>query len=213
MTEIRQLFATPFVIDRLQSEQGIAMLRDAIYAEMDRDRKGVSISNIGGWHSNTQMLDWGGEAAKALVYKAIGMAEEASIDVKSPDASRFGWHPELWANVSEKGNANQYHTHPGSYWSLVAYVDDGYEGDPDPDLGGELQLLDPRGPMVMMTAPDLRMKASDGTAQPREISIRPQTGMIVMFPSWLQHAVRPFQGKGTRISIAINLTVGLKKPH
>ncbi|WP_271078002.1 2OG-Fe(II) oxygenase family protein [Aurantiacibacter sp. MUD61] len=213
MTDTRQLFATPFIIDRLQSEAGIAMLRDAVDAEMMRDRQGVSISNIGGWHSNTNMLDWGGEAAKALVFKAMTMADEASVDIKSPDASRFGWHPELWANVSHKGDANQYHTHPGSYWSAVAYIDDGYEGEEDPQLGGELQLLDPRSPMVQMAAPDLRMKGADGGPQSHEISIRPQTGMIVMFPSWLQHAVRPFKGQGTRISIAINLSAGLKKPH
>ncbi|MBH5322476.1 2OG-Fe(II) oxygenase family protein [Aurantiacibacter sediminis] len=213
MTDTRQLFATPFIIDRLQSEAGIAMLRDAVDAEMMRDRQGVSISNIGGWHSNTNMLEWGGEAAKALVFKAMTMADEASVDIKSPDASRFGWHPELWANVSQKGDANQYHTHPGSYWSAVAYVDDGYESDADPQLGGELQLLDPRSPMVQMAAPDLRMKGADGAPQSHEISIRPQTGMIVMFPSWLQHAVRPFKGEGTRISIAINLSAGMKKPH
>jgi len=31
--------------------------------------------------------------------------------------------------------------------------------------------------------------------------------MLVAFPSWLQHAVRPYRGTGTRISIAINLSV------
>ncbi len=218
MPETRHLFATPFIIDRLQSAAGIGMLRDAIDAEMRRDTKGISISNLGGWHSNTQMIDWGGEAAKALAFKAMTMADEATLDAKSPQVknlseSRFGWVPEMWANVSQKGNANQYHTHPGSFWSAVAYIDDGYDGDDDPALGGELQLLDPRMPMVRMTAPDLRMIDADGTAMPSEISIRPQTGMIVMFPSWLQHAVRPFHGLGTRVSIAINLVPALKKPH
>ena len=213
MTTTRHLFTTPFIIDRLNSEQGIAALRDAIYAELDRDKAGVQISNIGGWHSNTEMLEWGGEAAKALVFKAMTLADEQVVDAKSPEASRFNWIPELWANVSEKGNANQYHTHPGSFWSAVAYIDDGYEGDEDPSLGGELQLLDPRMPMIRMTAPDLRLRGADGKAQASELSIRPQTGMIVMFPSWLQHAVRPFQGAGTRISIAINLVPALKKPH
>ncbi|WP_340587859.1 2OG-Fe(II) oxygenase family protein [Erythrobacter alti] len=211
MSQDRHLFATPFIIDRLQSEAGIAMLRDSIDAERSRDPQGLSISNLGGWHSDTRMLDWGGEAAKALVYKAMGMADEQTVDARSPEDSRFGWIPEMWANVSGKGNANQYHTHPGSFWSAVAYVDDGYEGDDDPSLGGELQLLDPRAPMVQMTAPDLRLKGSDGAPQPAEISIRPRTGMIVMFPSWLQHAVRPFLGEGTRISVAINLTAVLKK--
>lgn len=210
MPETRRLFATPFVTDRLQSEAGIAALRQAIEAEHARDTAGVSISNIGGWHSNTGMLDWGGEAARALAYKAMTMADAITQDAKSPQASRFGWVPEMWANVSARGNANQYHFHPGSFWSAVAYVDDGYAGDADPALGGELQLLDPRMPMVRMTAPDLRVLDENGEPQQNEIAIRPQTGMIVLFPSWLQHAVRPFQGVGTRISIAINLVAARK---
>lgn len=210
MTDTRQLFATPFVIDTLQSAEGLAMLRAAIEAEMARDAEGLSISNLGGWHSNTKMLEWGGEAAKALVYKAMTMADAQTLDIKSRQESRFGWVPELWANVSTKGNANQYHFHPGSFWSVVAYVDDGYNGSDDPALGGELQLLDPRMPMVRMTAPDLRLLDADGELQLNEVPIRPKTGMIVMFPSWLQHAVRPFQGEGTRISIAINLIPALK---
>lgn len=186
------------------------MLREAIVAEHSRDKAGINISNIGGWHSNTQMLVWGGEAARALALKAMTMADEQTVDAKSVDQSRFTWHPEMWANVSAKGNANQYHFHPGSFWSAVGYVDDGYDGDNDPSLGGELQLLDPRMPMVRMTAPDLRFRDASGEPQQNEISFRPKTGMIVLFPSWLQHAVRPFNGSGTRISIAINLVPVLK---
>lgn len=205
MTETRHLFSTPFVIDRLQSAEGIRVLRDAILAEQARDQAGVQISNIGGWHSNTKMIEWGGEAARALAYKAMTMADTATVDAGSPGASRYNWAPEMWANVSGKGNANFHHTHPGSFWSAVAYIDDGFAGSDDPALGGELQLLDPRMPMVRMTAPDLRLKDANGHPQVSEPMIRPATGMIVMFPSWLQHAVRPFHGEGTRISIAINL--------
>lgn len=211
MPETRHLFATPFIVDTLQSAAGLQMLRDAIETERARNPQGVAISNIGGWHSNTDMLEWGGEAAKALVYKAMTLADEACFDIKSLDESRFGWIPEMWANVSAKGHANQYHAHPGSYWSAVAYIDDGYQGDTDSALGGELQLLDPRSPMVQMAVPDLRMKTADGAPQQHEISVRPQTGMIVLFPSWLRHAVRPFYGAGTRISVAINLTACARK--
>lgn len=206
-----QLFATPFIIDELQSQEGIAALREAVNAEHARDGDGVSISNIGGWHSNTQMLEWGGEAARALAFKAMQMADSQTMDVKSPQESRFSWVPEMWANVSGKGNANQYHTHPGSFWSAVAYLDDGYDGDDNPKLGGELQLLDPRAPMIQMAAPDLLLRDAQGRAVNSEISIRPRNGMIVMFPSWLQHAVRAFYGEGTRVSIAINLTAALKQ--
>jgi uncharacterized protein (TIGR02466 family) len=210
MAETRRLFSTPFVIDTLQSEAGIAALRQAIEAERARDGMGLSISNIGGWHSNTQMIDWGGEAARALAYKAMQLADAQTLDAKGPQSSRFGWVPEMWANISRQGHANQYHFHPGSFWSAVAYIDNGYNGDASAALGGELQLLDPRMPMIRMTAPDLRLIDADGEPQQTEIVIRPRTGMIVLFPSWLQHAVRPFHGGGTRISIAINLVAALK---
>ncbi len=214
MATTHQLFATPFVIDRLQSEAGIAALRKVVMAEQARDSTGVQISNINGWHSNTQMLDWGGEAARALAYKAMTMADEATVDIKSQEESRFDWVPEMWANVSGRGAANQYHFHPGSFWSAVAYLDDGYGGDElsaQANSGGELQLLDPRMPMISMNAPDLRLISADGKPQQTEVTIRPQTGMIVLFPSWLQHGVRAFHGSGQRISIAINL-IAVKKP-
>lgn len=156
------------------------------------------------------MLEWGGDAARALASQAMTMADALTVDVKSPDASRYGWGAEMWANVSGKGHANQYHFHPGSYWSAVAYLDAGYAGSDDPALGGELQLLDPRMPAIRMAAPDLRLKEADGQTQPNEIAVRPRTGLIVLFPSWLQHGVRPFHGEGTRISVAINLVAALK---
>ena len=212
MAETRHLFSTPFVMDRLQSPQGIAVLRETIMAEKARDAAGVNISNIGGWHSNTQMLDWGGEAARALALKAMDMADAATANIGAAQGREYGWVPEMWANVSTRGNANQYHMHPGSFWSAVAYIDDGYQGDTNPALGGELQLLDPRMPMVRMTALDLRLKEADGQIQNNEPMIRPSSGMIVMFPSWLQHSVRAFYGSGTRISIAINLIAARKPP-
>ena len=218
MIETRHFFATPFLSDMLQSDAGIAALREAVEAERARDDAGVSISNIGGWHSNTQMLDWGGEAARALALKAMQMADSATIDSKAAPGTDFaegqyGWHPEMWANVSGKGHATQYHFHPGSFWSAVAYLDDGYGQSDASDLGGELQLLDPRMPAVRMAAPDLRLRDGQGNAQPTELVLRPQTGMIVLFPSWLQHGVRPFHGPGERISIAINLVPVLKSAN
>ncbi len=213
MADTRLLFGTPFVIDRLQSAKGLEALKEAILAERGRDPYGVRISNVGGWHSDTRMLEWGGEAARALAYKAMTLADEATIDARSPDNGRYNWVPDMWANVSTAGNANFHHTHPGSFWSAVAYIDDGYEGSSDPALGGELQLLDPRMPMIRMTAPDLRIKDGSGKAMDNEPKLRPSTGMIVMFPSWLQHAVRAFHGSGTRISVAINLIPALKSEN
>jgi hypothetical protein len=37
--------------------------------------------------------------------------------------------------------------------------------------------------------------------------IKPQAGMMLTFPAWIEHQVHPFTGDGNRISIAINVTL------
>lgn len=212
MPDVRRLFSTPFALEMVEDPALIESLRAAIAAERERDPTGVSQSNLGGWHSNAAMLDWAGDPAKQLAVKAIGVADTLTIDRRSPDKSRYGWAAEMWANVSGRGHANQYHVHPGCYWSAVFYVDDGYGGSDDPALGGELQLQDPRMPAVRMAAPDLAMRDADGTIQHSELTVRPKTGLLVLFPAWLQHAVRAYDGAGERITVAINLIAALKPP-
>ena len=60
------LFETPIAYSRVQNAE--SMLRDletVIRSRMDA-HVGLKRSNIGGWHSDTEMLDWGGPAATKL---------------------------------------------------------------------------------------------------------------------------------------------------
>jgi len=41
------------------------------------------------------------------------------------------------------------------------------------------------------------------SAEPLQIT--PEPGMLVMFPSWIDHMVHPHHGPDDRISIAINI--------
>ena len=200
------LFETPLIVDTLPGHVELnQQLRATILARREAD-EGIQVSNVGGWHSDTRMLDWGGAAAMTLVERIIAAADHFTVDVRGAGESRYRWFPEMWANVSPPGAANQYHTHPGSFWSAVYYVDDGYEGSTDHALGGELILLDPRMPGVAMNTPDLRFRRPGQRPQQVESRLRPANGRIVVFPSWLSHAVRPYQGSGLRISIAVNLS-------
>jgi hypothetical protein len=97
---------------------------------------GVTFSNVHGWQSQTDMLEWGGEAAQRLIEHVLGWCDAHTVDVAEQDRRRFVWLPEMWANVNERGASNQTHCHPGSQWSAVYYVQDGYGGSDDPDLGG-----------------------------------------------------------------------------
>jgi hypothetical protein len=44
-------------------------------------------------------------------------------------------------------------------------------------------------------------------APPQSFVIKPEVGKFLMFPSWLQHMVYPFEGQGERRTVAANLNV------
>ena len=54
---------------------------------------------------------------------------------------------------------------------------------------------------------------------PQSFVIKPEVGKYLMFPSWLQHMVYPFEGAGERRTVAANLNVwkveddGGRRPH
>ena len=57
-----------------------------------------------------------------------------------------------------------------------------------------------------MLAPDLAVAMPGGLSIGASELVGPRPGMVLIFPSWLSHAVRPYHGDGVRISVAINLT-------
>ena len=200
------LFDTPVIVDQMPDAAAVNAELKRIILDRQAAQPGMDISNIGGWHSDLEMLRWAGEPAHRLLERVIAAADQFTVDIKSKGEPRFRWFPEMWANVSPAGASNQTHTHPGAFWSAVYYVEDGYGGSADDSLGGELVLIDPRMPAIRMNTPDLRFQRPGQKPDDHEKWFRPTSGLIVIFPAWLSHAVRPYKGQGTRISIAINLS-------
>lgn len=199
------LFETNVVVDEMPGAEALNRELARAIQERRRTSAGTKVSNIGGWQSDTAMLEWGGATARRLLDRIVAAADRFTVDVKSPTERRHEWRAEMWANVSPPHASNQLHTHPGAFWSAVYYVDDGYAGSSDPGAGGELVLMDPRMPMIMMTMPNLRFLGGDGKPNQAQLVMRPKSGRIVMFPAWLSHGVMPYEGPGERISIAVNL--------
>ena len=198
--QLANAFETPVILDMLADADRLnAVLADRI-AGKQKDAPGVRKSNWNGWQSDTDMLAWGGPEAQRLADHFLSLCNNFT----APGSAPFQWSIEMWANVSGEGAANESHVHPGAVWSAVYYVDDGYSRSVDPALGGELVLYDPRMPFVRMLPFDLRYRRPDGSPADSQISIRPTSGRLVMFPPWLYHSVHPFHGRGTRISIAMN---------
>lgn len=200
---VRGLFATPVAAVELPG----AAARNAALSEVILRRRdaaaSIEASNEGGWHSDRDIAEWGGRPVAELLEVARGVANRLTADRQGGRVSP-PWLVEAWANVNGPGAGNVSHYHPGSFWSGTYYVDDGGCAA-DPALGGEFEMFDPRGALPGMYAPALRFAGDDGASAGAGETIRPRPGLLLLFPSWLMHQVKPYRGDRLRVSIAFNL--------
>jgi len=192
------LFPTPFMALVWPDTASLNdELRDRILAEAAL-AAGVAKTNVGGWHSEPGQLEFCGNAGRSLIRLMYEMADETTRRVLAEQAQPprpLRWTLHAWANVNGNGDFNSTHTHPGATWSGTYYID---EGDPPADAvyGTALQLFDPCQGRTNGFLPSFT---------PPHILVRPQPGLMVLFPSYVPHTVFPHRGSRPRISIAFNL--------
>jgi len=203
--EVRSYFATPVIIATLPDAPAVNAELKRIILEREREDEGVRHSNLGGWQSSWDFESWGGASAKRVLEVARQLATRATSD-RAGKPVRIAWKTNAWANVNRRGHGNEFHTHPGAYWSGTYYVDDGGIAA-DHALGGAFEIQDPRGVAPAMYAPLLGFAVPGGQSAGASELIFPQSGQFLLFPSWLQHGVRPYLGDQMRLSVAFNFSV------
>jgi uncharacterized protein (TIGR02466 family) len=192
------LFGTPLIARKWADSTALnCELRNAILS-FEAKAPGLSKTNIGGWHSEPGKLEFCGAAGATLLERMYAMGNEATTLVLREyghQPQTFQWTLHAWANVNRQGNFNVMHTHPGSTWSGTYYLDTGVE-EPATARVAPLYLLDPCVGRASTFFP---------TLLPSSFTVRPEPGLMVMFPSYLAHMVFPQEANGARISIAFNL--------
>jgi uncharacterized protein (TIGR02466 family) len=190
--QVENLFPTPVYwyvfkdLDPLNAE-----LRDLILKQ-ERAAPSMVKSNQGGWQSPTDFFRWEGQAVATLARYARRAVEVATSHV-IPQNVRMEFYLSSWAAVNRKGHYNTTHVHPLATWSGVYYVDPGDE-PPDAD-GGVLEFAHPILASVMTFFPGVLPSAR---------LVRPEAGMMILFPSYLQHSVRMYHGERPRICVPFN---------
>ncbi len=154
------------------------------------------------WHS-----DWLHDKKDPCLQKLTSITNKFFNDViMSYDKERScSWNRNCWGIIDEKNDSHLVHSHPHSDWSSVYYVD---RGDKSGDVGGELIFIDPRGSLVESA----RTKPGCGQFYTKmfgssSVILKPQTGLLIFFPSWLIHSVLLYKGNTSRISISTNYNV------
>lgn len=197
------IFETPVAYCQINDgEEFLAELESSV-RERKRIDPGLSRSNIGGWHSDTNMLQWGGEAANRLGRSAVKICQKMT-QFKESSVADHEWIVRMWANVTPKGGFNHLHAHPGNLWAAVLYLDMGLDEGTD-SSNGAFYVEDPRFPMTAMHNTAFRMIGIDGNPQEFELEFKLQRSSLLVFPAWLRHGVRLYSGDRERLSIAMNI--------
>ena len=206
---ISPIFSTPLLVFTPASHRQINAELSHKILERESSVPTYSDYEVVGWSSphDLTMLDWAGGALRELFPPVIEVAKQ--VTAFSERSGHSGCRPdwqvvEVWANVQRAGGSNAAHSHPGSFWAGVYYVDVG-EVSASSDRGGALQLYDPRGCLPRMLAPYLTYSLPELHDAGTSIGFTPATGQCVLFPGWLFHAVTTYRGMKPRISVAFNL--------
>ncbi len=205
--EIKNAFPTPIIMTLLPNFESINKKLKKIILGREKKigkSKGYS-SNIGGWHSDREMQKWGGEDFEEIIKVAKILASKSTA-LRNGKPSNFSWSINAWSNINRKGDSNEFHIHPGAFWSGVYYVDDGgcYQNK---KFNGEFIIMDPRGSGPSMYSPLYCFNSPGGNSVGATELLPPRNGIILLFPSWLYHGVRPYNGNSERISISFNLSI------
>lgn len=200
--QTRSLFATPVCVHFLPVAAEVnADLRPLILEKA----QGASGARGQGWRSGSDFESWGGAHLQTL-FRVLRDLANSLTATRSGGRLTLDWSVTAWAAMRQKGDTQDMAARPGAFWSGIYYVDDGYQKSDDEALGGECELADPRGALPAMVAPNLAYRVPGGLAAGQSELIRPQSGMILLHPSWQPRGERRYDGAAQRLAIEFDLS-------
>ncbi len=148
-------------------------------------------SNAGNaWHSET---NFAGPTQKLPIAKEVmdnfkACAWDYGYKLAGPAKLSY------WTIISTKYGYNKRHNHPGSLLSAVVYLQ-------VPEKSGRIIFTDPRPCRIMETGFNRTQESKLAS-----ITFEPKVGLMLVFPSWLEHEVEMTLSDEDRVIASFNLT-------
>jgi len=190
MDEVIGLFPTPFMrVPGAMPPPLVAALVAHFVAQADRDNN--SSSNL----THSAMLRPGDSP---LLVEAAAIITPKLVDFGAHlFGEGLGWAlKEMWVNVMDTGGRQAMHNHANSFISGVVYLTPTHPGSQT------VFMKSPGGHDFAFKNDHAGTTATEFSAD-KWISPAPTPGDLVLFPSYLMHAVPPNQGE-RRITLALN---------
>jgi uncharacterized protein (TIGR02466 family) len=216
MIQVQPFFAVPFGfaklenVDRLHEELRALFLRRAAEGARYANPRPLTQRNAQVFESDFQLF----QAPDACVQQLkqfcwsnlLGMIAEMNR-YDEPTMRRLLIYSDSWFHVTRRGGFFGLHNHPMASWSGVYCVDPGKHDADKPD-SGLLTFVNPATTSAMyVDAANANLPGPFGNGTR---SVRFEPGQLVLFPSWVLHDVKPFEGDGERITVAFNCWFSLK---
>ena len=198
MSKPNLFFPTPVWTLQLDNYQPInEQMYKYIKINQSKDIKGISKSNIKGWHSKD--FDMQEDEPKNFIKYILPAIEQVITDMNWEKQKQSININSMWAIINTGGAANHRHQHSNCTISGAYYVR-------APKNSGDIIFYDPR-PAPAYTYP-IAVNPNLLNAQVNGIS--PKEGALVLFPSYLDHSVNENLSNEERIVISFNITIQSK---
>ena len=188
-------FSTPIWVSKIENHENLNVDMLSYIADLQKkDPQGIIKSNFNGWHSNNFNLK---EDMPAKFISSISKNINTAMNDMGWDLkSQFIKITNMWSIINEEGAFNQKHHHSNSDISAAYYVS-------AHDECGDIVFYDPRPARVYKNPIAKSVNKLNATIN----SVKPQNGLLVLFPSYLEHSVNPNLSNKKRVVISFNLSL------
>ena len=199
-TVIASHFPTVFMLREFEGVEALNRKLADMMLRLEKETINIAFrtTNIGGYHSEPNLFTRKEPELsnlRELIQQALDdylpkfLAANCHVPPANLKMCLWGWGINMRA-----GDMNLLHVHPDAKVSGVYYVSVPPLPPGGPVEEGSIMFVDPRPRAHMNRVPD----------QTTEITILPKPGLLILFPSYYEHAVIPFRGPGVRTCIAFN---------
>ena len=206
MVSYMPLFANPLM--QVELDLDLEKLTEFAFEMWNKDKKGVQITNRGGWHSNNINEEKYEEFEKlkkeisqqlqtyhSEVFRGMEFKENVIQSIEK-----------IWVNINEKHHYNDWHIHPNATLSGAYYIKhDGFIEN------GDIMFKHPIKNYISFAHWPEGIIENTNIVTSGVVSIIPQSNMLLIFPAWLEHKVETNFKNDSRISISFNAVPILEK--
>ena len=195
--KIYNLFPVPIFQYKIENYQEINQeLLNYILELQKKNKIGNTHSNRGGWHSpNFDLVNEG---------PPINFINKFKDFLKHIISSDMGWEyipnkqriVAMWAIINKKNSFNVMHNHQNCYLSASYYVR-------KPEDSGDITFFDPKEAKTYRFPKIEKYTEYSAGA----VTIKPEEGDLLIFPSYLYHAVGENLSDDSRVVLSFNVDI------